>query len=332
MNQISSILQKATRNKLDRLNIITFPTHERHASCMSNINADFFLFQGSGIKTWEDKYAKLPKNHVLLNPKFGNNQLPDYITPDISWSQNKLAHYAISVDIAKRYKIPLINLEHCLPWLGITQKQLEQLYKMQGDVNVFISDYSRRAWGYNETNSVVIEHGLDNNFFAPYNTDKIYDTLAVANDFRNRNTLLGWDEYQYIIKSLPNNNHKLVGSNPGYSLPANGTQELVQFYNQSKIFLCTAKISPIPFSLIESMSCGIPAVCYKQAMVSEAIKHGYNGMISDNVDELVKYTKQLLEDENMRKEIGNNARKTAIERFNLNRFTKEWEHVFRSLI
>lgn len=334
MSQVASILQRATRNKLDRLNIITFPTHERTQSHLANINANFFLWQGHGIKSWESKYAKLPKNHILLNPKYGENQLPDYIIPDISWSQNKLAHYSISANLAKRYKIPLINLEHCLPWTTITQKQFEQLYRMQGDINVFITDYSRRKWGYDDSNSIVIEHGLDTDLFQPISIDKEYDVLVVVNDYINRDWCCGYKEFCKIT-GHPNNiqfNYKVIGNTPGLSQPANGVHDLINYYNKSKIFLCTATISPISFALLEAMSCGLPVVALATCAVPEIITHNHNGMISQNPDDLQQFIKELLNDEDKRTELGKNARQTIIDRFNLPQYINKWEHVFRTLI
>jgi glycosyltransferase involved in cell wall biosynthesis len=333
MSQIASILQRATRNKLDRLNVITYPTHERYQTSLANTNIDFYLWQGDGIKTWESKYAPLPFNHILLNPKYKENQIPDYITPDIIFSQNKLAHYSISAKLAQQYKIPLVNLEHCLPWSNITKQQFEQLHRMQGNVNVFITDYSRRKWGFDESNSVVIEHGLDTEVFKPKDIDKEYGVLVVCNDYINRSWCCGYNIFQQVTgHPNPIFPYKVLGSTPGLSEAAKDVEDLVLHYNKSKVFLCTATISPISFALLEAMSCGLPVVAMATCAVPEIIKHGYNGMISTNPQDLQNYCKELLMDEDMRKELGKNARKTILERFSLAKFVNKWEHAFRSLI
>ncbi len=43
----------------------------------------------------------------------------------------------------------------------------KELRKMAGDINVFITANSREAWGFDEKSAVVIEHGLDTDFFCP---------------------------------------------------------------------------------------------------------------------------------------------------------------------
>lgn len=332
--QISSILQRATRNKLDRLNIISYPCHERFQTGLSDINADFYLWQQNNGKKWNYKYGPLPKNHILLNPKYGDNQLPDYVVPDCILMQNKLAEYNTTINLSNRYRIPIINISHCLPWISISQKQMQQIHNMRADIEVFITKYSRDQWGYNENNAIVIEHNIDNTLFKPYDMEKIYDVLMVVNDLINRDWCCGYSLFKEI-SGYPNNCYfdcKIVGDTPGLSLPAQNIKELVEIYNQSKVFLCTATVSPISMALLEAMSCGLGCVAYASCAVPEIIQHGYNGLISTSPTELRKYCIDLLNDEDMRKELGNNARKTVIERFNTNRFTKEWENILRSLI
>jgi glycosyltransferase involved in cell wall biosynthesis len=85
-------------------------------------------------------------------------------------------------------------------------------------------------------------------------------------------------------------------------------------------------------ALLEAMACGLPVVALSTCAVPEIITHAYNGMISEDPRDLQNYCRELLMDEGMRIELGNNARKTIEERFNLNRFTNQWEKVFRNLI
>lgn len=334
MSQVASILQRATRNKLDRLEIISFPCHERWQNSLSDINANFYLWQEDNAKKWNYKYGKLPKNHTLLNPLHKQNQLPDYVTPDLILMQNKLAEYSTSLNISRRYNIPIININHCLPWIKITKKQIQQIHDMRTNIEVFITRYSRDQWGYDDSNSFIIEHGIDTDLFRPQNIDKEYDCIVVCNDYIQRNWCCGYDVFCQVT-GHPNNpqfNYKVLGSTPGLSEPANNVNELISYYNKSKIFLCTATVSPISMALLEAMACGLPVVALSTCAVPEIITHAYNGMISEDPRDLQNYCRELLMDEGMRIELGNNARKTIEERFNLNRFTNQWEKVFRNLI
>src|SRR5687767_10510514 len=109
---MNSILRQATRKTDDKLNILTFPTHERYQQNMANTGHRFYLYRGDNIKDWNEVYAKLPKNYTLL-PK--NTDPPLDIDFDIVLSQNKFGQFPVAQYFSKCYHCPLISLEHTLP-------------------------------------------------------------------------------------------------------------------------------------------------------------------------------------------------------------------------
>ena len=50
---LSSVIRSATRKDGERLNIITFPTHERYQSNMADVNANFYLINHPKMKKWK---------------------------------------------------------------------------------------------------------------------------------------------------------------------------------------------------------------------------------------------------------------------------------------
>ena len=331
MSHIKTIIRNATRISNERLNIITFPTHERYQSGLANTNATFYLWQGQGIKPWNNFYAKLPDNHILLNPKY-KNQVPDHITPDLVLSQNKLAHYKISKEIAQYWSIPLVCLEHTLPMPTWSEAQVKSISGMRGNVNVFISDYSRKQW-YGQPNDIIIHHGVDTNKFSPQKIKKEKYVLSVVNDWINRDEPCGFKFWQQVT------NHPkavlpvfVVGDTPRLSTGAKDIEELIKAYNMSSVFLNTSQYSPIPSVVLEAMSCGLPVVSTNNCMLPEVIKHGYNGFLSNNPLELRAFCKKLLDDDELRTTMGNNARETIINNFKLDSFTNNWEKLFRSIL
>ena len=122
----------------------------------------------------------------------------------------------------------------------------------------------------------------------------------------------------------------MVGDTPGLSKPASSTKELVAAYQNSKIFLNTSTISPVPTVLMEAMSCGCAVVSTATCMIPEIIENGVNGFISNNPEELKHYLVDLLNDENLAKEIGKNARKTITEKHSASKFVNRWNEVLES--
>ena len=81
-------------------------------------------------------------------------------------------------------------------------------------------------------------------------------------------------------------------------------------------------------ALLEAMSCGCAVVSTATCMIPEIIKNGYNGFISNDENELKLYINQLLDDAEMRKELGKNARETIQQEFSEEAFINNWNAVF----
>ena len=81
----------------------------------------------------------------------------------------------------------------------------------------------------------------------------------------------------------------MVGDTPGLSEPAASTEGLVATYQNSRIFLNTSTISPVPTALMEAMSCGCAVVSTATCMIPEVIEHGVNGFITNDTQEMKQY-------------------------------------------
>lgn len=325
---VSSITRCATRKGNEPLNILCMPTHERYEVGLAKTNHNFYAWRvlDGSVKDWDTTYAPVPENYTLLNPHLGNQQIPDWVDLDLVLSQNKFGQFKIAKQIADQLQLPLISLEHTLPVPTWTQNDLAKLKSMRGDVNVFISEFSRTAWGWEENEAEVVHHGIDTDTFKPLdNVTKKRHILSVNNDFINRSWCLGFDIYQGVTQHLltfP------VGKTPGLSEPAKDINELVKFYNEAQVFLNTTTISPIPTSVLENMACGGATVSTATCMIPQIIKHGYNGYLSNNPQELRKYVIALLNDPNECRRIGQNARQTILENFSMNKFISNWNEIF----
>jgi glycosyltransferase involved in cell wall biosynthesis len=324
---IGSITRAATRKTGDSLNILTFPTHERYQSGLANVNATFYLVRAQGIKDWNRGYAALPQNHVLLNPARGERQIPVEVDFDLVWSQNKFGQFQLATQIADALQLPLVSLEHTLPVQSWPKSQLDTLKTMRGHVNVFISDFSRKTWGWGEDEARVIHHGVDTQRFSPNDmvVDKKPHVLSVVNDWMNRDWCCGFRLWQETTKGMP---VFVVGDTPGLSKPAASLAELVMRYREAQVFLNTSLVSPVPTVLLEAMSCGCAVVSTANCMIPEVIEHGVNGFLANDPAELRRYCDQLLKDESLRQAFGKAARATIVNRFGLDAFQDKWEAVF----
>ncbi|WP_131114133.1 glycosyltransferase [Lichenihabitans psoromatis] len=63
--------------------------------------------------------------------------------------------------------------------------------------------------------------------------------------------------------------------------------------------------------VIEAMACGVPVVAHRLGGYAQAIESGVNGFLFDDTEEAVQQVKRLMDDPDLRKEIGLNARNSA---------------------
>ena len=328
ISPLSYIIRSATRDANEKLNILTFPTHERYESMLTKTNHNFFAYRAEGIKDWNETYAKLPENYILLIPELGDEQIPKYVDFDLILSQNKFGQFQKAIELSKLMHLPLVSLEHTLPMPQWSDDTLGQIREMRGHINLFISDYSINAWGWEDRNDTqVITHGIDTDLFCSKEGEKSDEILSVVNDWVNRDWCCGFGIWQKVIKGLP---HKVLGDTPGLSEPASSTKELVASYQNSRIFLNTSTISPVPTALMEAMSCGCAVVSTSTCMIPEVIEHGVNGFITNDTEEMKQHLVDLLNDEDMAKEIGVNARNTILEKYSTKEFVDNWQRVLYS--
>lgn len=107
--------------------------------------------------------------------------------------------------------------------------------------------------------------------------------------------------------------------------------DMDNFYSSLDIFVLPS-IQPEPFGLviIEAMEYGIPVVATNHGGPTEIISEGINGYLVDyqNCNEMAKRVSKLLEDSNLRKQMGAYGIKTKREKFSVSAMVEGMEAVF----
>lgn len=316
-----SIIDACNRDKPEKYNILTFPTHERYETQLAKTGHNFYSFHLPNGKKWNISQISVPANYHILP----ESDICPYIGYDFILSQSKFWQFQVAKQIQQIINVPIISLEHTVPTpQTISRQQLSDMQSMVGDVNVFISEYSALSWGINK-NTVIVHHGIDTNQFKNLDLSREDHILTVANDFVNRDYCLNYSGWKRVTDGLKT---RLVGDTKGLSEPASCTEELVIEYNSCAVYFNSSTLSPIPTSLLEAMSCGCAVVSNATCMIPEIIENGVNGFISTNEDKLKEYINMLISDPALRKTIGNNARKTIETKFSEQEFINEWNLIF----
>lgn len=323
---VRSILRSAHKPK--KLNILTFATHERYEHNLCKTGHNFYSLKVLPGKEWDTDYAPVPENYHIID------SIPDYLDFDLVLSHSsdnrlELAHDAISGTRqanGNKMHIPIMRHCHVLPDIRYdVERQKTSYQNVPSDLNSFISKFNMGAWGYNDQNSIYIEHGVDTDFWTVGNETRENACLSVVNDWPNRDWCCGFNLWRQTVQGLP---VKVYGKSPGFSKPAESTEHLRQIYQSSKIFYNTSLHSPVPTVLLEAMACGCAIVSTANCMIPEIIEHGANGLISNDPKELRSYLEMLLNNDSIAQKLGENARKTIEEKYSLERFTKSWNNAF----
>lgn len=327
---LSSLLWGATRTDDRPLNVLSFSTHERYQGIFGQTPHRYYLWRGPGLKEWNHSYAPLPWNTTILqevNDDSGESRIPPDMDFDVILSQSKFGQFTIAQRLSKMWQVPLISLEHILPQPDWTQFQINKLKNMRGHVNVFLSEYSTKTWGW-EGEYHIVGPSIDTDLFTPeWYIPTEPCILSVVNQWKSRDTLCGFSLWRQVTKDLP---VFVLGENPGLSRPARDTDELIAVYRQSRIFLNTSLVSTCPYTLLEAMSVGKAVVSTATSMIPQIIKDGVNGFCSNDAAILRKRCQQLLEDEELCRRLGGEARKTMEEKFSFKCVAPVWEGVLRT--
>ena len=129
--------------------------------------------------------------------------------------------------------------------------------------------------------------------------------------------------YQHIVDKYNMNNVHLM--------PA--TQEIVEEFSKSSIFVLSSRFEGFGLVLAEAMSCGLPCISFDCPYgPRDIITDEEDGIIVENgnIEALAKAIERLMADECLRRSMGENAINN-IARFDRKTIMNRWEQLFHSL-
>jgi glycosyltransferase involved in cell wall biosynthesis len=103
--------------------------------------------------------------------------------------------------------------------------------------------------------------------------------------------------------------------------------ELPKIYAISNVTILPSLFENLPTCILEAMSCSKPVVASNVGGIPEAVKHGYNGLLSSPYDmsSFVEHILKIIEDPSLAMMLGRNGRETVLKKFS-------WKRNIRKII
>jgi glycosyltransferase involved in cell wall biosynthesis len=224
------------------------------------------------------------------------------------------------------------------------QQLLRELHKLNKFITLSYED--KEKWI--ELNNVeVINNPL------PFFPDKISDcsnkeVIAVGRYVYQKGFDLLIDAWEIISKKHPDWILKIYGDGDAKEyidqinqlnihkscFLEHAVSNIIDKYTESSIFVLSSRYEGFGMVITEAMACGIPAVSFAcPCGPKDIIKDSIDGLLVENgnIQELADKICYLIEHEDIRKEMGKQAR-IDVERFKIENIALQWKELFESLL
>jgi hypothetical protein len=228
---------------------------------------------------------------------------------------------------AQQRALPRIYLEHDTPRAHPTDMR-----HPVDDPNILlihVTHFNRLMWDSGRTPTQVIEHGVMPAPGVRYRGD-IARGLVVINHLAQRGRRLGLDIFAEARTQVPLD---LVGMR---SEELGGLGEiqharLPAFAATYRFLFNPIRYTSMGLAVIEAMMTGMPVIGLATTEMATVIENGKSGFIDTNLTTLVSHMRELLRNPALARELGEQARRRALQRFGIRRFVRDWNTVLRQV-
>lgn len=238
-------------------------------------------------------------------------------------------------------------------------ESITELVYYKADVIISVNKFNmtwEKMYGANPDKLEVIYNGVNHNLFLPKekteSTKNIPTVVAAARIFELKDVITMIKSCAVVKKTIPNVQYLVYGDNnavPEYTKECNKLIEeldlkenfkLAGYHSKPHELFCEGDISILtsisegfPYTVIESMSCGIPVVATDVGGVSEALDSSCGFICKPkDFEEIGNRVVELLQNEELRKQMGKNAREKVINNFTIDKFIKGYEYAYDRII
>ncbi len=304
-----------------RLRILTWHVHGNYMYYLSQVPHEFYLVADearsphhtgrSGALPWGPNVHEAPVSHLADMPF-------DVV---LMQSRDAYEHDIHAFLSPAQQRLPRIYLEHDPPQQHPTDTP--HWVQDRNTLLVHVTPFNALMWDNGITPHRVIEHGVTPIGAARYSGTQAAG-VVVVNNMDRRGRRLGADIFEDVREQIP---LSLVGMGAermgGIGEVAH--DQLAAFMAAHRFFFHPARYTSLGLAVIEAMMAGLPIVGLATTELSTVIRSGDNGWIDTRLPPLIEGMRTLLASPDEARSMGERARQTALERFNIERFVQDWQ-------
>ncbi len=227
---------------------------------------------------------------------------------------------------AEQRELPKIYLEHDPP--RQTPTDTKHIVDDPEVLLVHVTHFNKLMWNNNRTPVRVIDHGVTDPGISY--SGELNKGIVVINNIQKRGRRLGLDVFLELKKYIPLDLVGMGSEEPGLGEIKHG--QLPGFISRYRFFFNPIRYTSLGLSILEAMMIGVPVVGMATTELVTVIQNGVSGYVHTDTRYLADKMKELLDNHELAVQLGNEGRKIAQERFNINRFARDWEETFNKVI
>lgn len=191
---------------------------------------------------------------------------------------------------------------------------------------VHVTPFNQLMWDSGRTPNRVIDHGVLVPSDARY-TGEIERGIVVINHLGSRGRRLSPDIFLRAREEVPLDLVGMAADELGGMGEVQPT-ELAAFESRYRFFFNPIRYTSLGLAVCEAMTLGMPIVGLATTEMATAVLNGISGHVDTSLDKLIRRMQELLRDPREARRLGDGARRYALERFDIRRFTRDWETAF----
>lgn len=309
------------------LNILTWHTHGSYLYYLTQAPHRFFVVSKPGRPAgysgrwghhpWGDNVFDMPIDQIK------HHEFDCIIFQDDHQYLNDQFEYMMP---AQR-NLPRIYIEHDTP-----REHPTDMRHPVDDPNVLlvhVTHFNALMWNSGRTPVRVIEHGVMVPDGVSYRGGRERG-IVVVNDIAKRGRRLGGDVYAAVRDKVPLDLVGMGAEDIG-GLGEVQHAQLPNFVADYRFFFNPIRYTSLGLAVIETMMVGVPVVALATTEMATVIENGRSGYADTNIGNLIAHMQELLRDPELARTLGEQGRRHAIERFNIQRFVNDWNRALSEI-